>query len=578
MNFILKIINIFLHRKYLIIISLCSFLISFVFSFVFTNAIHDKKIAEIVSYATFFLFSFFVSLLFLFLLFLLLKISLDRIKEKAGTIIQFKIIAIFFFSNTIIFIIICGLVIFILNSIFNLYLQREDIEELQNKKNNYVKIIQKEISKTEQKLHTVIDGEVNITKKNGISGIIFYKGNKIGYLLKAPWENKAPPANFSFLNAVKEKTFYSTYSAEGGYIYSIYKVKQQGVINSYIVYKYVPDFLKLNILENNLEINKIENITITKKYTLIISIILFIIIYFILFGLTITFFYFYSKNYFVSISEIITSSKKVAKGEYEIIISRSKKDEIKKLVDAFVLMTQKIKENQKKITRLADLEAWQRATIYLSHEIKNPLTPITLSIDYIKRKTIENSFEHYFQMESQFNLIHQKIDMIKNLLSDFSIITKPKEINKTTVLVKDFLKQFDDYLDLYKKIKSEINIFYEGNISIDIQKISQVINNLIKNSIESLEEKKNHKNPTIKISCYQKDKEIFITVCDNGIGIKKKQENIFQPYFTSKKKGMGLGLSICEKIMNEHGGRIFFTSDKKKTEFTIVFPKEENTE
>lgn len=562
----------FLNKKRILILFLCV-LLSFVFSFWVSGLLYDEQIAKIISYPFLFLFTFLILCLLFFIFFVLLKIISDRLKQKTGSIIQFRIIFIFFISNTIIFIIVFILINFIFKVTFDIYLDSNYIQEVKNKRKDYQKIIQEELQKIEQKLKKVVKGEINISRKDRIGGIIVYKKNEVDYFLKASWINKSPSFRVDFLDTISENNTYSSYAPKEGYLYSIYKMKKNDIPFTYIVYRYVPDFFKNNMLESNSEINKIKSIQTTKKYIGIISTVAFGSIYFILFGLTITFFYFYSKNYFISITEIINASKKVSEGKYDTVVSRSKKDEIKKLVDSFMFMVNKIRENQQRLNRLSELEAWRKAVIYISHEIKNPLTPITLSIDYIKNKNIEQSFENYFELDGKFNLIYQKLDLIRNLLSDFSSLVKPKEIEKTKIKADVFLKKFESYLSLYKEIKSKFAISFKEDLVIDIEKISQVINNLLKNSIESIQEKKNLKNPQIKISCYQKEQKILITVKDNGLGIENKKEmNVFQPYFTSKKKGMGLGLAICEKIINEHNGKIFFKSDVEYTEFFIELP------
>lgn len=564
--------NFFLNKKRILIL-FSYILFSFVLSFFVSGLLYDEQIAKIISYPLLFFFIFLFLCLLFFICFVLLKVISDRLKQKTGSIIQFRIIVVFFISNTVIFIIVFILINFTFKVTFDIYLDSNYIQEIKNNRKDYQKIIEKELQKIEQKLKKVIKGEVDITRKERISGIIVYKENDIDYSLKAPWVNKSPSFKPSFLKTILGDDIYSSYSPKEGYLYSIYKIKKNDIPFTYIVYGYVPDFFKNNMLESNFEISKIKNIQTTKKYIGIISTVAFSSIYFILFGLTISFFYFYSKNYFVSITEIINASKKVSEGKYDTVVHRSKKDEIKKLVDSFMFMVNKIKENQQRLNRLSELEAWRKAVIYISHEIKNPLTPITLSIDYIKNKSIEHSFENYFELDEKFNLIYQKLDLIRNLLSDFSSLVKPKEIEKTKIKADIFFKKFESYLSLYKKIKSEFSISFKEDLLIDIEKIYQVINNLLKNSIESIQGKKNLKNPKIKISCYEKEQKIFITVRDNGLGIKNKKEiNVFQPYFTSKKKGMGLGLAICEKIINEHNGKIFFKSDTEYTEFFIELP------
>ncbi len=208
-------------------------------------------------------------------------------------------------------------------------------------------------------------------------------------------------------------------------------------------------------------------------------------------------------------------------------------------------------------------EAWGNLARKLAHEIKNPLTPIQLSIDRIKEKYIQqvdkNEKDNF---EENLKIINNQIKQIGNLVNEFSDFARmPKPI--------------------LKEIGKDININFNSNSSVifkfDHDQISRVCFNLIKNSIESLKEK------SIKTSNFVKNIDIEIdehidyislTIIDSGIGFKNiKTSELTKPYFTTKADGTGLGLSIVNKIINDHNGVIKFTNLSDGAKIEIKFYK-----
>ena len=275
------------------------------------------------------------------------------------------------------------------------------------------------------------------------------------------------------------------------------------------------------------------------------------------------------------LNKIFTASKEISKGNYNINLPSDKNSDFNVLNYTFTEMSEKIKEQEQRSKLSGRFEAWEIIGKKLAHEIKNPLTPIQLSLDRIKQKIDldTNAKEHLEIINNQIKNIKE----LANSFSNFSRMSKPKfEQNNISELIKVSI-------NLYKLNYKNIPIFFnndsKNNIIIcDYSQINRVLINIIKNSIESIEEKKLNKNDfegEINITLTEDKNNFNISIIDNGIGFKENKKNETNPYYTTKKNGSGLGLSIVSKIIHEHNGKIFFKKPNKKegAEVTILLPK-----
>ena len=288
----------------------------------------------------------------------------------------------------------------------------------------------------------------------------------------------------------------------------------------------------------------------------------------------------FSSRFFRSINNLIFASSAIGKGKLDIKVPEIKTDkDLEKLNSNFNLMIQQLKSQQEKLIINERHEAWGSLARKLAHEIKNPLTPIQLTIDRITTKyleQIENKDKSNF--EENLNIINTQIKQIGNLVNEFSDFARmPKPIIKKNDLVKilnDSIKLVSE-LDKDIRIKFKMSsdkIFFKG----DKEQLSRVFFNLIKNSIESIKQKE-EKNPyftkEISIEIGENNDHIFVTIIDNGEGFgnfKNNIKDILHPYFTTKKNGTGLGLSIVNKIINDHNGKIDFIPIKDGAKINIT--------
>ena len=271
------------------------------------------------------------------------------------------------------------------------------------------------------------------------------------------------------------------------------------------------------------------------------------------------------------LNNLFKAAKSVGEGNYNIKLDKVKNKDFQDLNLIFSDMVSQIKKQKQKNILSGRFEAWQVIARKLAHEIRNPLTPIQLSLDRIKAKIIEDesSKKHIAIIDNQIN----EISKLVNDFSDFARMPKPSfENNNLTEIIKNSL---DTYRLNYEKIKFIINnSILNSDIYCDKSQISRAMLNIYKNSIESIEEKNSPGEITTNLS---EDKKYFlITVFDNGIGFKDTGNNdIDDPYFTTKKNGSGLGLSIVSKIIHEHNGQIFYDNrnDESGAFVTITLPK-----
>ena len=309
-------------------------------------------------------------------------------------------------------------------------------------------------------------------------------------------------------------------------------------------------------------------------YIVIVSLLLFISI-----SIAIRF----SSRFFRSINNLILASTSIGEGNLDIKVPEVKTDKDLEILNKnFNQMIDRLKDQQDKLIINERHEAWGSLARKLAHEIKNPLTPIQLTIDRLKNKySIELDEKNKENFNENLMIINNQIKQIEKLVNEFSDFARmPKPIfqkNDLVILIKDNVKLLQE-LDLTIKIDFIHNnqqLFFDG----DKEQLSRVFLNLIKNSIESIQQKTEkvsdfNKNITIELNNF--DSHISLVINDNGIGFKNLNNNIkeiLNPYFTTKKMGTGLGLSIVNKIINDHNGNIEFISKDDGAIIKIIFTK-----
>ena len=279
------------------------------------------------------------------------------------------------------------------------------------------------------------------------------------------------------------------------------------------------------------------------------------------------------------IINLIGASDSISKGALDVKVPELDTDEeFKQLNQNFNQMIERLKEQQDKLLITERYEAWENVARKLAHEIKNPLTPIQLSIDSLREKYKEKLAHERQDFEKYLETINRQIKDIEKLVNEFSNFARmPSPIMKKTDIIKLVNKSLD-FIKLSSKnsfnLKTRLKFKY---INGDEEQLNRVLINLIKNSEESFLEKK-QKEPNFKgnidIEIDDNNDYIFLRIIDNGTGITDAKKAM-TPYFTTKKTGTGLGLPIVTKIINEHSGNFTIKNKKEKngTIIIISFPK-----
>ena len=216
-------------------------------------------------------------------------------------------------------------------------------------------------------------------------------------------------------------------------------------------------------------------------------------------------------------------------------------------------------------------QAWREMAKQVAHEIKNPLTPMRLSVQSFQRKFNPDDENIHQKVSEYSNTLIQQIDTMSSIASAFSNFAKMPA-------------QQSEELDVVHVVKLALDIFNEPYIKYDFDneeiianfdrtQLIRVVTNLVKNGIQAIPE--NSEDPMIEVKVYSEDDNVNISVEDNGTGITEENKpKVFEPKFTTKTSGMGLGLAMVKNIVETYNGTITFSSELGKgTIFTVSFPK-----
>jgi two-component system nitrogen regulation sensor histidine kinase NtrY len=289
----------------------------------------------------------------------------------------------------------------------------------------------------------------------------------------------------------------------------------------------------------------------------------------------------FSSRFFRSINNLIFASNAIGEGDLSTKVPEIKTDkDLETLNKNFNSMITRLKDQQEKLIINERHEAWGNLARKLAHEIRNPLTPIQLTIDRLQSKYSDqissNDQDNY---KENLNIIKNQIKQIGNLVSEFSDFARmPRPVLKDN----DLISLMSENIKLLKKLDDKIIIQLKSNsekifLNSDKEQLSRVFFNLIKNAIESIQQKhENSSNYTgkIDIEINKLDNNINLRIVDNGIGFgifAANIKDILNPYFTTKKNGTGLGLSIVNKIINDHNGKIEFIPIEEGAKININF-------
>lgn len=371
-------------------------------------------------------------------------------------------------------------------------------------------------------------------------------------------DSKIAPLPYDILNELAQNSNHR--------IIKDWQVESTGYQSSY-TYINDPKFKRIGILElqftqDNTEIEE-ELEEFIKRLSLV---------YILMFLIAIALAYFLSSYITRSIKTISDRMQQTRLNERnEKIMLGSASSEIEVLVDAYNNMIDQLEESVAKLAKSEREQAWREMAKQVAHEIKNPLTPMRLTVQSFERKFNPDDENIKTKLAEYSQTLIQQIDVMSSIASAFSDFAKMPSQNREQIEVVSVVKLALDIFneDAISFTSNEKEIF----ANLDKTQLIRIVNNLVKNATQAIDKEEN---PKIEVKVISDNKNVTILVSDNGKGIPDEVKDlIFEPKFTTKTSGMGLGLGMIKNIIEAYDGSISFESKVGMgTVFTVILPKE----
>ena len=273
-----------------------------------------------------------------------------------------------------------------------------------------------------------------------------------------------------------------------------------------------------------------------------------------------------AEKYTGPIKKIAEASKRIAEGELVKIRDKGRKDEIGVLIKSFNEMVDKLgerKELEEKLKKTEQLSMIGQLSSGIAHEIRNPLNFLSLSVGHIKERVSEESIENKEDLIELLDNVTKEIYRVNELIHNFLFLGKPIALNRTFVAPEALIDEALYILNDKVRTGIDITTACDSNgrpMYCDREYMRLCLINLLLNAIQAIEDK-----GAVAIQCGREDSFSFISVTDTGAGIDSEDlEKIFEPYYSTKKLGVGLGLAVTKRFVEEHGGHISVTSEPGK--------------
>ncbi|MBK7630537.1 MAG: HAMP domain-containing protein [Ignavibacteriales bacterium] len=425
------------------------------------------------------------------------------------------------------------------------------LNELSQRANYIEKHLTSQIDKNKKR--DIVVASENATQELGISFALYdltdqiYNSTDI-YNRIGLFDRKLNPQAYYHLNYLRYQEYVAAEKV-GGYKYDSY-------------YRIIKVNNKDYILSVNDAFNKIKIVFSTTEINVIIfGIYSFAVIIIIIIST------FFANQISQPIQQLTVATDAVSKGDLNVKIDHRERGEIKDLLDGFNQMTSELKKNQTELAEMEREAAWKEMAKQVAHEIKNPLTPMKLALQQliISYKDKSKDFDKLFDKVS--NTVLNQIDNLNQIASEFSRFAKMPSLKIETI---DMLAVLNDTVNMFIHEKTSIKIITELNkafIDADLSQLRRMFINLIRNALQA-----NATLITIELNSVATNYIAILTDNGNGI-IDSEKEKIFDEHFTTKKQGMGLGLSLAKRFMTSINGEIKLRSSvPQKTVFEIIFP------
>ncbi len=273
------------------------------------------------------------------------------------------------------------------------------------------------------------------------------------------------------------------------------------------------------------------------------------------------------------VNKLVAGTREVGLGNLDISVEHRSRDEMKTLVDGFNAMIKDLKRHQEEIADLSKKVVWSEIAQKVAHEIKNPLTPIQLSAEHLRRVYEGGRGDFAKALKESTTYIIGEVENLRRIAQEFLELSKATVLKKQVFDLKDVVHEV---ISPYQKMLSERIRFrevHEGKdflLEADPAKVKIAFRNLFINAVEAIRGR-----GEIEVRLVAEDGRLRLTVKDTGIGMDKDLlERVFDPYFSTKDHGTGLGLPIARKIVEDHGGSLQAESAPGQgTKITITLPR-----
>jgi nitrogen fixation/metabolism regulation signal transduction histidine kinase len=275
-----------------------------------------------------------------------------------------------------------------------------------------------------------------------------------------------------------------------------------------------------------------------------------------------------SRRITAPLSTLVEATEQVASGKWQHRIDIKQKDEIGELATAFNHMVENLDAQQQQVIALEKMAAWREIARVLAHEIKNPLTPIQLMAQQMRDEYRGDDEKYRQTLEESNRIINEEIQNLRQLVREFSDFARMPELQLQAGQINDLLQEVSR---LYAQ--APLTLSCVANlplVNFDWDYLRRALVNLLDNAVDAVRD-----GGSIQLSSRAlDDNSIEIVVADTGKGILSENLNrIFEPYFSTKKSGMGLGLPIVKRIIEQHGGSVTVESALGKgTRFAMKLP------
>ena len=507
---------------------------------------------------------------------IIIKFIVDAIMKKEGSHLKIVIVFIMGLMTVVPSMFVSKISTYIIKSNLDLFLDKNinasisyliDISnnDIINKQNYMLDVISNVGSKYFDNLYNILLNDSNygrvssfIDRSEYFNNIVFlsnsYNGNNIiffnsGDYILVDINYKLDNKEIIFLNSEYNGLFY------------VNAIIPLQIEDNYVIWSEVMPKNYIEIRSNALEAFRLYNSVnmFTNEFSMILNLLYVFILgistfFSIIFGIAI------SRLITRPISLILDATNSITNADFNIDMKLGGVHDMRNLIHRFNVMARALKYHRDRENTRARLETWREAAIKVAHEIKNPLMPIIMNAELIDRRISSNmSDKDIEKVKKSTSIIVKNANVISVLIKSFSEFSFAIKLSEDKQSINGVILEVVDSFKNTPNIQFNVVLSrHDHFINMDREKFAMAFRNLLKNAVEAME---NSRSSIIYISSYHEiidlNEFFIISITDTGVGIDKNNlHKIFEPYFTSKEKGTGIGLATVEKIISEHNGTI----------------------